>query len=133
LTAPIAIDSASLAVVYQIIAQVGATHHYSRLYGGVGPPPPHLAGFNQVASLEHSRLGVFTAHFEDASGSMVAGCYQAVEVFKSLVATIVEVNISHMTVLALTHGLTIGFGMISPHEVDWWQHRKHVMPDSETS
>lgn len=130
---PIAIDSASLAVVYRIIAQVEISHQYSSLYGGVGPPPPHLAGFNQVASLAGIRLGVFKAHFEDASGSMVAGCNQALEILKRLGATVVEVNIPHMKALALAHGLTIGSEMGSLHDVDWWQHRKHFMPDSKIS
>eukprot|EP00928_Gymnodinium_smaydae_P002213 TRINITY_DN10782_c0_g1_i1.p1 TRINITY_DN10782_c0_g1~~TRINITY_DN10782_c0_g1_i1.p1 ORF type:complete len:600 (+),score=87.31 TRINITY_DN10782_c0_g1_i1:86-1885(+) len=128
---PLASDAASLAIVYSILGQPEPQHHYTEVYGGAGPPPPHLAGFNRVRSLSGVRLGVFTPHFEDASPSIVSSCRDAVESLRALGAEVIEVNIPHLKALSLSHALVIGSEMGSMHDSDWWQYRDHLMPETK--
>eukprot|EP00927_Polykrikos_kofoidii_P014434 TRINITY_DN16315_c0_g1_i1.p1 TRINITY_DN16315_c0_g1~~TRINITY_DN16315_c0_g1_i1.p1 ORF type:complete len:626 (+),score=78.20 TRINITY_DN16315_c0_g1_i1:60-1880(+) len=130
---PLATDAASLAIVHSIIAQPEPTHHYSELYGGVGPPPPHLARFNDIASLKGIRLGVFTPHFDDASPATVEACRKTLRTLEGLGATIVEVRIPHLKALSLAHALIIGSEMGMVHDVDWADNRDHIGADVRIS
>lgn len=127
---PLAADAASLALVYSLLAQPEPRHHYSEVYGGVGPPPPHLADFNNIASLEGLRMGVFTPHFEDASPAIVTACRKAVQSLQALGATVVEVRIPHMKVLSLAHATIIGSEMAAIHDLDWSMHRESMQDDT---
>jgi len=130
---PLAVDVASAAAVYHIIAQPAPGHVYSEMYGYVGPPPPHFRSMLNYQSLEGVRLGVFTPHFEDATPAVVAACKHAVQTLEAAGATVVEVKIPHLKALALAHGLTIGSEIGASHETDWWRNRKLFKSDARIS
>ena len=55
------------ALAFAAIAPTKPDHHYTRLYGGLGPPEPHLRGVTAApARLDGVRLGIFRAHAHDA-------------------------------------------------------------------
>ena len=55
------------ALGFAAIAPTKPHHHYTRLYGGDGPPAPHLRGVAAAPSrLDGVRLGLFKAHAHDA-------------------------------------------------------------------
>ena len=55
------------ALGFAAIAPTKPHHHYTRLYGGAGPPAPHLQGVAAAPSrLDGVRLGLFKAHAHDA-------------------------------------------------------------------
>ena len=55
------------ALGFAAIAPTKPHHHYTRLYGGAGPPAPHLQGVAAAPTrLDGVRLGLFKAHAHDA-------------------------------------------------------------------
>ena len=55
------------ALGFAAIAPTKPDHHYTRLYGGAGPPAPHLRGVAAAPSrLDGVRLGLFKAHAHNA-------------------------------------------------------------------
>jgi len=94
------------ALAFAAIAPTKPDHHYTRLYGGLGPPEPHLRGVTAApARLDGVRLGIFKAHAHDADQGTVDALTAGLEHLESLGAVVVEVAIPNLHALSMAHGM----------------------------
>lgn len=71
-------------------------------------PEVHLYNYiNPPESLEDVRIGFFRQHMEDAEPRMIEETKKAMDYFKSLGATIVEIEVPHMKEIHLSHSTSI--------------------------
>ena len=96
------------ALAFAAIAPTKPDHHYTRLYGGLGPPEPHLRGVTAAPTrLDGVRLGIFKAHAHDADQGAVDALTAGLELLESLGAVVVEIAIPNLHALSLAHGMKI--------------------------
>jgi Asp-tRNA(Asn)/Glu-tRNA(Gln) amidotransferase A subunit family amidase len=94
------------ALAFAAIAPTKPDHHYTRLYGGLGPPEPHLRGVTAApARLDGVRLGIFRAHAHDADQGAVDALTAGLEHLESLGAVVVEIAIPNLHALSMAHGM----------------------------
>lgn len=94
-------------MIYAAISNNKENHFYTELYGGSGPPSPHLTSFNKIDDLSDIRLGIYRNWIDDSDEIVRRYTYMAIDYLKSKGATVIEINIPHLHLAALSHGLTI--------------------------
>ena len=93
------------------------------LYGGNGPPPAHLDGWqHKPANLSGVRLGVFREHFEDATPPVLAAAEAALQRLRANGAVIVDLAIPNMHALSVAHGMAISAEFIASHDREFSTH-----------
>lgn len=92
-------------------------------------PPVHLPDA-APKDLSGVRIGVFKPWFEDADPEVVAGCYALLEHFKKAGATVIEVDIPDMHLVAPVHVVTIVTEMVAAVAEHDAEHRKHFALDT---
>lgn len=124
---PLAASSQDVALAYAAIAPSAAGSFYTDMYDGgvLGPPAPHLAGFNDIQDLSDVRIGVFSQWFDDSEPLIRQRCYEAVAYLKQRGAVVVEVQIPHLRLMSLAHAMKIS----TEFAMSWDQHY-YVHPDS---
>lgn len=70
---PLTATARDAALAYAVMAPNQPGHFHTEIYGGHGPPVPHLAGYSgDPSSLRGLRVGVYRPHMEDAPEHLVA-------------------------------------------------------------
>ena len=96
------------ALAFAALAPTKPDHHYTRLYGDLGPPEPHLRGVAAApARLDGVRLGIFRAHAHDAEQGAIDALTAGLELLESLGAVVVEIAIPNLHALSVAHGMKI--------------------------
>ena len=104
------------ALAYAVMSPTQPGHFYTRLYGGDGPPAPHLQGFRAAAGgkcqerqcMQGVRLGFFRAMLADAEEDIQRSVERAMQWMEQCGATLLEIEpIPHMHWLGLSHALKI--------------------------
>eukprot|EP00438_Fugacium_kawagutii_P020341 Skav209397 [mRNA] locus=scaffold962:63274:70723:- [translate_table: standard] len=103
---PIAGTARDAALAYAVMCAPDPGNFYAHLYGETGLPPLHLKDFTN-SNLKGLRLGVFWDYFMDAEAAVVDSCQRALNIFKSLGAEIVAIEIPHLRSLQVAHGLIV--------------------------
>lgn len=106
---PMAATVRDLAIGHAVMTPNEPGHVLTTLYGQAsgGPPQPHLARFSDISDLSDIRIGIFRDHFNDAPAAHVAAANAAVDALVARGATVVNIEIPHMSALQFAHAFTI--------------------------
>jgi len=116
---PIAGNARDLALAHLLLSPAEPGHTYTLNYGLAGPPPPHASGISNGTCrlpLAGMRVGVMDAWFDDASPAVTATCRRALGALESLGATIVQVELQHLSALSMAHAITVASEQATMHD-----------------
>eukprot|EP00937_MAST-01D_sp_MAST-1D-sp2_P004156 g4156.t1 len=122
---PIAATVADAAIAFAAMSKPAPEHvhaHFARAYDGGqagGLPTAHVGGFGAAGDLRGVRLGLFRAHFDDASAAVLAACRQAVARLEAAGATVVPIEIPNIGWLRLAHAVKISTEFASAWDVKY--------------
>lgn len=107
---PLAATLADTALAYGWLASAPpppAHHTTTHAYGGEGPPPAHVHGWDSHESLEGVRVGIYRPWWDDSSAEVVTAADAALATLTSKGATLVPITIPNLRTLSLAHGIAI--------------------------
>jgi Asp-tRNA(Asn)/Glu-tRNA(Gln) amidotransferase A subunit family amidase len=114
------VNDAALAYSIMAGAETNDFRHQSRLQ-----PDVHLYNFSDPPkSLEDIRIGFFKAHIEDSTPEMLNGTMKAINFFRLLGATIVEIELPNLHEIHLAHAVTILTEMCT-RSSNFWETNKN--------
>ncbi|KAJ1428521.1 amidase signature domain-containing protein [Ochromonadaceae sp. CCMP2298] len=127
---PIAASAEDVALTMAAIAQNAPGTFYTDLYdGGInGPPPPHMARFSDIEDLSDVRIGIYPEWFADSEPAIKTRCAEVVEFLKSRGATVVEVQIPHLRIMALAHTFRISTEFALGWDLHFYKHAASMEP-----
>ena len=107
---PLAATLADAALSYVWLAgsaPPSTPHTTSHAYGGDGPPPAHIHGWDRKQPVAGSRIGIFRAWWDDAAPEVVEASDAALATLTAKGATLVPIAIPNLRTLSLAHGIAI--------------------------